>query len=111
MIACFAETGDFKSIPVYAKRVGYQADYTYLLQYVLRLDPTKGAEFAKMIYADESWPLVPLDTIVDVFASLNLVQQATAFLLDALKDNKPEHAHLQTRLLEMNLMVIRASNN
>jgi clathrin heavy chain len=33
-----------------------------------------------------------------------MVQQATAFLLDALKDNLPEHGHLQTRLLEMNLI-------
>ena len=36
--------------------------------------------------------------------SQNMVQQATAFLLDALKENKPEQAALQTRLLEMNLM-------
>lgn len=36
--------------------------------------------------------------------SQNLIQPATAFLLDALKENKPEQAHLQTRLLEMNLM-------
>lgn len=35
---------------------------------------------------------------------MNMVQQATAFLLDALKENKPEHANLQTKLIEMNLM-------
>lgn len=33
-----------------------------------------------------------------------MIQPATAFLLDALKENKPEQAHLQTRLLEMNLL-------
>ena len=33
-----------------------------------------------------------------------MIQQATAFLLDALKENKPEQGHLQTRLLEMNLL-------
>lgn len=32
------------------------------------------------------------------------VQQCTAFLLDALKNNRPTEGHLQTRLLEMNLM-------
>jgi clathrin heavy chain len=36
--------------------------------------------------------------------SQNMIQQATAFLLDALKDNRPEQAPLQTKLLEMNLM-------
>lgn len=34
----------------------------------------------------------------------NLIPQCTSFLLDALKHNKPEEGHLQTRLLEMNLM-------
>jgi clathrin heavy chain len=34
----------------------------------------------------------------------NMVQQCTAFLLDALKHNRPTEGPLQTRLLEMNLM-------
>jgi hypothetical protein len=34
----------------------------------------------------------------------NMVQQCTAFLLDALKNNRPSEGPLQTRLLEMNLM-------
>ena len=33
-----------------------------------------------------------------------MIQPATSFLLDALKDNKPEQGPLQTRLLEMNLV-------
>jgi clathrin heavy chain len=41
---------------------------------------------------------------VDVFSSLNMVQQATSFLLDALKDNNESYGHLQTKLLEMNLL-------
>ena len=42
--------------------------------------------------------------VVDIFMSQNMIQPATSFLLDALKENKPEQAHLQTRLLEMNLI-------
>lgn len=42
--------------------------------------------------------------IVDVFMEANMVQQCTAFLLDALKNNRPSEGPLQTRLLEMNLM-------
>jgi clathrin heavy chain len=45
-----------------------------------------------------------LKQVVDVFMSQNMIQQATSFLLDALKDNKPEEGALQTRLLEMNLV-------
>lgn len=33
-----------------------------------------------------------------------MVQQCTAFLLDALKNNRPAEGPLQTRLLEMNLI-------
>jgi hypothetical protein len=42
--------------------------------------------------------------IVDVFMESSMVQQCTSFLLDALKNNRPCDAPLQTRLLEMNLM-------
>ena len=35
---------------------------------------------------------------------MNMVQQCTSFLLDALKNNRPAEGPLQTRLLEMNLM-------
>ena len=104
VIQCFAETGQYDKIVLYAKKVGYQPDYTYLLQYIMRLDPERGSEFATKLIADESGPLVPLESIVDVFMNLNMIQQATSFLLDALKENKPEHGALQTKLLEMNLL-------
>lgn len=42
--------------------------------------------------------------VVDIFMGQNMIQPATSFLLDALKDNRPEQGHLQTRLLEMNLV-------
>lgn len=45
-----------------------------------------------------------LSQIVDIFMEQNMVQQCTAFLLDALKNNRPSEGALQTRLLEMNLM-------
>ncbi len=42
--------------------------------------------------------------IVDIFMEQNMVQQCTAFLLEALKNNRPAEGPLQTRLLEMNLI-------
>ncbi|ODH28145.1 hypothetical protein ACO22_04005 [Paracoccidioides brasiliensis] len=104
VVAGFAETGQFDKILAYSKQAGYQPDYIQLLQHIVRVNPEKGAEFAAQLASDENGALVDLDRVVDVFISQNMIQQATAFLLDALKDNKPEHAHLQTRLLEMNLV-------
>ena len=57
-----------------------------------------------MLVADEGEPLADISQIVDIFMEQNMVQQCTAFLLDALKNNRPAEGPLQTRLLEMNLM-------
>lgn len=104
VVAGYAETGQFEKILPYAKESGYSPDFTQLLQHIIRVNPEKGTEFATALANDESGPLVDIDRVVDIFQSQNMVQQATAFLLDALKDNKPEQGHLQTRLLEMNLV-------
>ncbi|KAF9986069.1 hypothetical protein BGZ65_008891 [Modicella reniformis] len=104
VIACFAETKQYPKIVLYAKKVGYTPDYPLLLQHIMRMDPDSGTEFATLLANSEGGPLVDLEKVVDVFMSQNMIQQATAFLLEALKENLPQHAHLQTRLLEMNLM-------
>ena len=104
VVAGYAETGQFEKILPYAKQSGYQPDFAQLLQNIVRVNPEKGAEFAASLANDEGGPLVDIERVVDVFQSQNMIQQATAFLLDALKDNKPEQGQLQTRLLEMNLV-------
>ncbi|XP_013785578.1 clathrin heavy chain 1-like [Limulus polyphemus] len=103
VIQCFAETGQFQKIVLYAKKVGYTPDYTFLLRQVMRINPDQGASFAQMLVQDDE-PLADINQIVDVFMESNLVQQCTSFLLDALKNNRPSEGPLQTRLLEMNLM-------
>ena len=104
VVAGYAETGQFDKILPYARQSGYQPDFAQLLQHIVRVNPGKGAEFATALANEEGGPLVDIDRVVDVFQSQNMVQEATAFLLDALKENKPEQSHLQTRLLEMNLV-------
>lgn len=42
--------------------------------------------------------------MVDCFFEAQAIQPCTAFLLEALKGDKESEGHLQTRLLEMNLM-------
>jgi clathrin heavy chain len=49
-------------------------------------------------------PLIDLTQVVDIFLEQNLIEECTAFLLDALKNNREDQGHLQTRLLEMNLI-------
>ncbi|KAB8301991.1 hypothetical protein EYC80_005444 [Monilinia laxa] len=104
VVAAFAESGQFEKILPYAQQAGYQPDYVQLLRNIISINPEKGAEFATQLANTEGGSLVDIERVVDVFQSQGMVQPATAFLLDALKDNKPEQGPLQTRLLEMNLM-------
>jgi clathrin heavy chain len=104
VVAAFAELGQFDKIVPYATQAGYQPDYVVLLQHLVRVNPDKAPDFATSLVNNESGSLVDIERVVDVFQSQGMVQAATAFLLDALKENKPEQANLQTRLLEMNLM-------
>ncbi|ANQ10978.1 Clathrin heavy chain [Plasmodium coatneyi] len=48
---------------------------------------------------------IPFDinNIIDYLLSKKKLQEATSILLDFLKDNKPEHKNLQTKLFEFNL--------
>lgn len=103
VIQCFAETGQFNKIVLYAKKVGYTPDYIFLLRNIMRINPEQGTQFSQMLVADDE-PLADINQIVDVFMESNMVQQCTSFLLDALKNNRPAEGPLQTRLLEMNLM-------
>ncbi len=52
---------------------------------------------AKMV-AKQPGPPIEINTMTDLFLQRNAVREATAFLLDALQDNKPEQAQLQTKV-------------
>ncbi|ODV89459.1 hypothetical protein CANCADRAFT_32710 [Tortispora caseinolytica NRRL Y-17796] len=103
VVAALAELGQVEKILPYCQKVGYTPDFVVLLNNLVRINPDKGAEFATQIAQQDSIP-IDIGRIVDIFMSQNMVPQATAFLLDALKENKPEQGDLQTRLLEINLL-------
>uniref|UniRef100_A0A803PWX4 Clathrin heavy chain n=1 Tax=Cannabis sativa TaxID=3483 RepID=A0A803PWX4_CANSA len=104
VVAAFAERREFDKILVYSKQVGYTPDYLFLLQTILRTDPQGAVNFALMMSQMEGGCPVDYNTITDLFLQRNLIREATAFLLDVLKPNLPEHAHLQTKVLEINLV-------
>ncbi|WZY96091.1 hypothetical protein YC2023_068420 [Brassica napus] len=96
-LECSEELGDLV-------KVKYTPDYLFLLQTILRTDPQGAGEFAvKMSQMKGGCPL-DINTITDLFLQRNLIREATAFLLDVLKPNLPEHAFLQTKVLEINLV-------
>ncbi|KAG4966379.1 hypothetical protein JHK82_040561 [Glycine max] len=96
-LECSEELGDLV-------KVGYTPDYMFLLQTILRADAQGAVNFALMMSQMEGGCPVDYNTITDLFLQRNLIREATAFLLDVLKPNLPEHGYLQTKVLEINLV-------
>eukprot|EP01119_Soliformovum_irregulare_P023468 TRINITY_DN818_c0_g1_i1.p1 TRINITY_DN818_c0_g1~~TRINITY_DN818_c0_g1_i1.p1 ORF type:complete len:1708 (+),score=626.33 TRINITY_DN818_c0_g1_i1:60-5183(+) len=103
VIMCFAETGQYDKIVPYCQKVGYKADWTTLLNRLIQFNPEAAATFAANLVNAEGGPLINLNNVVEAFMSRGMIQQTTSLLLDALKNNRPEEATLQTKLLELNL--------
>lgn len=92
VINCFMQRGEFDKIVAYATRVNYRVDYTFMLQQLVRSNPQGALEFAKKLVAGEPGApqLIDANSVLDIFLSVNLLREATAFLLEALKGNRKE---------------------
>jgi len=99
-INCMLQRGEFDKIAAYATKVGYRCDYSFMLSSLVRQNPQGALEFAKQLAAGS---LIDPNQVVEIFMGANRIQETTAFLLEALKGNKPEEGYLQTKLLEINL--------
>jgi len=62
VIQCFAETGQFQKIVLYAKKVGHTPDYIFLLRNIMRMNPEQGLQFAQMLVQDDE-PLADLNQV------------------------------------------------
>ncbi|KAL6586407.1 hypothetical protein OROMI_001395 [Orobanche minor] len=86
------------------KTVGYTPDYLFLLQTILLADQ----QLLSLPLCCLKWRevILPVDynTIIDLFLQVNMICEATAFLLDVMKPNLLEHAFLQIKVLEINLV-------
>ncbi|CAE8585594.1 unnamed protein product [Polarella glacialis] len=104
VIQSFVEQGQIDQIVAYAKKVGYQADYSQLLQGMVASNPEGATNFAKaLLEGKDGVPLIDINKVVKVFMDQNRLQETTSILLDALKANRPDQSALQTQLLAMNL--------
>ena len=97
-VNCFLQRGNMIKLPL-CRESGYRCDYGVMLGNLARQNPAGALDFAKQLSAG----LVDPNAVVEIFMGLNRIQETTAFLLEALKGNKPEEGCLQTKLLEINL--------
>uniref|UniRef100_A0A7S4AXC6 Clathrin heavy chain n=1 Tax=Pseudo-nitzschia australis TaxID=44445 RepID=A0A7S4AXC6_9STRA len=103
-IQCFAQRGEYDKIVPYSTSVGFKMDYSQMLSQLLFNNPAGALDLAKGLVSAEGGPYIDIQQTAEAFLSSNRIQETTAFLLEALKDNKPEHNYLQTKLLEINLI-------
>eukprot|EP00210_Caulerpa_lentillifera_P001245 g1201.t1 len=103
VVAALAEKGDLQELMKYAGATGQTPDFMYLLQSMMMNNPQGAVSLAKMI-SNQPNPPIEINTITDLFLQRNMIREATAYLLDVLKEDKPEHAALQTKVLEINLV-------
>jgi len=103
-INCFVMRQEYDKIVPYASSVGFRMDYSSMLNNLLFSNPQGALDLAKGLVSAEGGPLIDIQATAEAFLSSNRIQETTAFLLEALKDNKEEHAYLQTKLLEINLL-------
>nr|PNR52339.1 hypothetical protein PHYPA_008713 [Physcomitrium patens] len=104
VVVLFAQRQEFEKILIYSNQVGYTPDYLSLLQTITQTDPQGAVNFAVKMSEMKGGSPVDYNTITDFFLQRNMIREATAFLLDVLKPNLPEHGALQTKALEINLV-------
>ena len=102
VVAALAGKGEFEKMGKYCEMAGYKPDYSYLLQSTLMNNPQGAVNIAIQIGQQDPPPY--FNTVADLFLQRNMIREATSFLLDVLKNDNPEQAGLQTKVLEINLV-------
>lgn len=67
------------------------------------VNPEGALQFAKKLYEKDK--SLNVHQIADLFLQRNRIQEFTSLLFDCMRDNKPEDAPYQTKVLEVNIMI------
>ena len=63
VVQCFAETGQFDKIILYARKVNYRPDFIQVLRGVMRVNPQQGSEFAAKLVKEGEEPLAETNQV------------------------------------------------
>lgn len=107
VIGSLAATGQESKIPEYCKKTGYQPDWNTITQQLMQSNPEAAMKVSSIAsQMGGSAPNIDITGVVETLISRGNIQQASQMLLEHLtaRGDLPEVGHLQTRLLEINLM-------
>lgn len=99
------QKGETQKAVEYCKRANYTPDWRVIMSNCVRASPQEAVKLGLMLYKDMGpAPVLDAEEVVDMFVSLQHIQQATEFLLEVLRERCDESTmNLQTKLLEINL--------
>eukprot|EP00184_Porphyridium_aerugineum_P006141 CAMPEP_0184699800 /NCGR_PEP_ID=MMETSP0313-20130426/5924_1 /TAXON_ID=2792 /ORGANISM="Porphyridium aerugineum, Strain SAG 1380-2" /LENGTH=1782 /DNA_ID=CAMNT_0027158925 /DNA_START=278 /DNA_END=5626 /DNA_ORIENTATION=+ len=113
VVQCMIETGQSNKVVAYAQKVGLQLDAQQIVQLASNISPQAALELANNM----SRAIIPqsksaiaqkiaeeAQQMFDMFMARGMLNEATAYCLDNLKEDAPEYSNLQTKVLEANLM-------
>lgn len=79
-----------------------------ILHSCLQGSPEDAMKLARILAGTELDPRQPskidIRQTAELFVNAGRIKECTAFLLSALKDNNPDDAQMQTKVLELNIM-------
>jgi clathrin heavy chain len=78
----------------YVQKSGKPVDFVKVLTGLVPRNPEAGLGLAKMLVTQGMGGASQIEGIAGVFIQNNRIQETTAFLLEALKNNRPEEGHL-----------------
>jgi len=93
------ETGQHDKVRAYCAQTGITPDYMTLIRQLSVSSIDSALSVAK-----QAGKNVDINAVADIFLGQHNLQAATAYLLEVLKENLPEQGHLQTKLLELNII-------
>ena len=93
------ETGQYDKVKQYCLQTGISPDYMNLIRQLSISNIDSALTLAK-----QAGKSVDINAVADIFLSQHNLQAATAYLLEVLKDNSQDQGHLQTKLLELNIV-------
>jgi clathrin heavy chain len=100
--ASFAEMGAFDKIATYCQQFNYQPDWLQIVTLIARTNPDGLAPLLQHI-ANGGQSLMDPKQIVSILMQFQLFNQAAAFLIDVLTQDREEDSDLQTMLFEITL--------
>ena len=93
------ETGQYDKVKQYCSTNGITPDYLSIIKQLAVTNVDSALTLAK-----QAGKSVDINAVADIFLYQHNLQAATAYLLEVLRDNLPEQGHLQTKLLELNIV-------